>query len=284
MLRFLGLVFLAGIFLAAGMFGAWYYHDVQARKFVTAAIPAMYRNWDPEAMHRRALPAMLEEKELEGGAHQMFDFMSRALGPLQSVEPLEGSMRYGWGDEHIPRGFIGRYWARARFERDQALVSIGVVKSDGVWRITHFKVESDALTEAFRDQAKAELAKFLPGSRADEEAVAAQSHEVLRKLDEGRPGSVWDDASSILQRKGPRARFVSEFQDIFQSVGERRGRKIRGIGFLKDLPGYPPGEYAQARFEVTYARASVRETLIFHKENGQWMLAFCDFQGAGKRR
>jgi hypothetical protein len=185
-------------------------------------------------------------------------------------------MRYGGGDESVPRGFIGRYSTIARFERDKARVTMAVVKSEGTWRITHFNVESDAITEAIRDQGRAENARFQAGSPAEREAVEAQAHEVLRYLDEARLGAAWDGASRIFQDRVPRATFVKEYEAMLAEVGVRRGRKISGVGFLTDLPGHPPGEYARARFVVTYARMTLREQIVFYKENGKWSLAIFD--------
>jgi hypothetical protein len=275
-LRFLGAVFLTAIIAACGAFGAWYYHDTQARKFLAAATPAIYTTWNVDAFLNRSLAKALALDEMTRDAPRMFYFMNQALGPLQSFEPFEGTMRYHRGDESLPRGFIGRYSTIARFERDKARVTMAVLKTEGAWRITYFNVESDAITEAIRNQGRADNARFEAGSPADREAVEAEAHEVLRYLDEARPGAAWDGASRIFQDRVPRATFVKEYEAMLAEVGERRGRKISGVGFLTNLPGHPPGEYARARFVVTYARMTLREQIVFFKENGQWSLALFD--------
>jgi hypothetical protein len=84
MLRFLGAVFLTAIVAAAGAFGAWYYHDSQARKFLAAATPAIYTTWNADAFMNRSLAKALSEEEMTRDVPRMFYFMNQALGPLQS--------------------------------------------------------------------------------------------------------------------------------------------------------------------------------------------------------
>src|SRR5690242_11750613 len=103
MLRTLGLLFLA-LLVAAGMgFGYWIHQDRQARAFVAVSIPIIYRDWNADAVIRRAaLP--LRTPEFEARARELFQLFGAQLGPMQSSEPPQGSLRYGRAASELPTG------------------------------------------------------------------------------------------------------------------------------------------------------------------------------------
>jgi hypothetical protein len=55
MLRTLGLLFLALIAAAGVALGFWYHQDQQARQFVTAVTPLIYKDWNVEALTHRSV-------------------------------------------------------------------------------------------------------------------------------------------------------------------------------------------------------------------------------------
>jgi hypothetical protein len=152
MLRILGLLFLALIAAVAILFGLTYRHDQSARTYVSAAVPAIYNNWDFAKLKERASVQLRKDPGFDSAGPQMFRMMGEALGPLESATAPEGKAGYGWGESAPARGIYGDYQVHAKFRAGEAELRLFVVKEDGMWRIAAFNVNSPVLIDPIRRQ------------------------------------------------------------------------------------------------------------------------------------
>jgi len=56
------------------------------------------------------------------------------------------------------------------------------------------------------------------------------------------------------------------------AMGDLQSRKREAIGFVTDMPDAPPGRYAGAFFESTFARETVEEKAVFVRQGDAWRL------------
>lgn len=114
---------------------------------------------------------------------------------------------------------------------------------------------------------------FKRGAPKDEVIVEAATNKVLVLLDDNEIGKAWDEASVPLQKGTSRLVFIAGIKAMRGTVGDFRSRKLKGIGFLKDLPEGPQGFYSAALFETTFERTTVEEKLVFYQDGATWRLA-----------
>ena len=147
MLRFLGIVFLA---LAAClvMSLAWaFQQDKGARRYVASAVPAIFQEWDLEALRQRSSEQLINDPQFHSVAPQMFAMLANGLGRLKTTQEPEGSAEYGWGDASPAQGTYGNYLIRAEFERGVAELRLIVVRERSGWKIRAFNVNSPVLAK-----------------------------------------------------------------------------------------------------------------------------------------
>ena len=272
MLRTLGLLFLALIVAAGIGFGGWMYLDRQARDFVVATTPIVFKNWNVDAVTHRSA-SVLQTPEFESNVHTMFQAFSPQLGPLVSAEPPIGWLRYGRADPKLPSGLYGKYKSSAKFQKADAELEFLVIREDGAWRVAGFWVSSPALFEVLQKKAPAGNSgpDFMKGPPEEEAAVLAEAEAILRLMDSEDPGASWHRASLLFQEATPKRRFVREMDRMRKMTGHMQNRKLQGIGFRLDFQaGTPPGDYAIADFLTTYSKATVEERLGFYRKEGQW--------------
>jgi hypothetical protein len=279
MLRILGLLFVA-ILVVAGMgFGYWVHQDRQARAFVVATIPVVYKSWNAEAMVQRSI-IELRTPAFEGQVRDMLQNFGTHLGPLESADDPEGSLQYGQLKPGLPSGLFGKYSSKATFTGGEGELEFTVIKEEGVWRIARFSVSSPKLLEAVqRQQAmKAARPNYVPGPPDEEAAVLALADEIFRILDSEDPGSAWNRGSIPFQQAKTKRRFVADMKRLHDMSGHAQSRKLQGVGFAFDKAGAnPPGDYAVADYVSTYSRVTVRERLGFYRREGKWQFSGHDW-------
>lgn len=272
MLRTLGLLFLALITVAAGGFAFLHYQDRQARDFVVAVTPIVYKDWNADAMINR-FTRVQRTPEFEAQVKDMFRMFEPHLGPLVSAEPPEGKMRYGQPHEDLPSMLYGKYRSQAKFRDAEAELDFTVLKEQGAWRIAEFKVSSEAMFAALKQKgpAKASGKTWNRGPPEEEAAVRAEADEVLRIMDSEDPGASWNRGSLAFQEANTKRRFVADFKNLREKTGHLQNRRSQGIGFMFDKPNAnPAGDYAVADYVSTYSRATLEERLGFYRQQGQW--------------
>jgi hypothetical protein len=286
MLRTLGLLFLALIAAAGVALGFWYHQDRQARKFVTAVTPLIYKDWNVEALTHRSV-SDLRTPDYATMVGDMFGSFSPYLGPLQSATPPEGALRFGRAEPGMPRGLYGQYTSIGKFRDDEARLEFIVIKEQGAWRIARFSVSSKALLELMKKQPPARMAQqtWVSGPADEEAAVLAEAEEILRLMDSEDPGACWHRASLNYQQAVPKRRFVADLKRLHEKTGHPQNRRLQGIGFQFDRThATPPGDYAVADFESTYSRAKLQERLGFYKHEGKWKFSAHQWKRLDKPR
>jgi len=144
-LRFLGIVFLV-LLVSLGMFFAWaFQQDKSARSYVTHAVPAIFNDWNFDALQNRASEQLSNDPQFRSNAPRMFLMLQRALGKLKQAQEPEGSSGYNVGNVSPAQGTYGDYLIRAEFERGEAELRLLLVRERGVWRIRAFNVNSPVL-------------------------------------------------------------------------------------------------------------------------------------------
>jgi|KBSMisStandDraft_5_1062788.scaffolds.fasta_scaffold111568_5 hypothetical protein len=140
MLRFLGISFLVLVGCAV-MFVIWAsQQDRSARRYVSSAVPAIFNEWDVEALNQRASDDLKKEPQYHSAVPRMFLGLKHTLGPLKSAEEPQGSAGYNWGSDAPVQGAYGDYLIRVRFERGEAEVRLIVVRERGAWKVRGFNV------------------------------------------------------------------------------------------------------------------------------------------------
>jgi hypothetical protein len=272
MLRTLGLLFLALIASAGVALGFWYHQDQQARQFVTAVTPLIYKTWNVEALTHRSA-SVLRTPDYEAEVRDVFKIISPHLGPIESATAPEGTLRFGRADRQLPRGLYGKYKSTAKFHDAEATLEFLVIKERGVWRIASFQVGSPAILQGLGKHKSAKAAEhtWVKGPADEEAAVLAEVEEIFRRMDSEDPGATWHRGSLLFQEATPKRRFVADLKRLREKAGHVQNRKLQGVGFQFDMPsGRPPGDYAVADFESIYSRATLQERLGFYKHEGKW--------------
>src|SRR5262245_21592965 len=248
MLRILGLLFIA-ILVVAGMgFGYWVHQDRQARAFVVATIPVVYKGWSAEAMAQRSIDA-LQTEAYEGEVRDMMQNFGSYLGPLESAEAPEGDLHYGRAQPGLPDGLYGRYSARAKFKGGEGDLEFIVIKEEGLWRIARFSVSSPELIAALQKMQASKNVRpnYVPGPPEQQAAVLAVADEIFRIMDSDDPASAWNLGSIPYQQAKTKRRFMADMKRFHDMSGHAQSRKLQGVGFAFDRANAnPPGDYAIA--------------------------------------
>ena len=279
MLRILGLLLVA-ILVVAGMgFGYWVHQDRQARAFVVATIPVVYKEWSAEALAQRSIET-LQTPAYEGQVRDMFQNFGSYLGPLESSDAPEGTLHYGRGEPGVPNGLYGRYSANAKFKSGAGQLEFIVIKEEGVWRVAKFSVTSPELVAALqkRKPMKDVRPNYLPGPPDEQSAVLAVADEIFRIMDSDDPASAWNRGSIPFQQAKTKRRFMADMKRLHDMSGHAQSRKLQGVGFAFDRANAnPPGDYAIADYVSSYSRVTVRERLGFYRHEGTWQFSGHDW-------
>jgi hypothetical protein len=286
MLRVFGLLFVALLIVAGMGFGYWIHQDRQARGFVTASVPAIYKDWRAEAVSQR-MPHMLQTPAFEGEVRDMFRKVAPHLGPLVSAGAPEGTFGYDRADNRLPKALYGRYVCHAKFRDGEADLRFLVVKEEGLWRIVQFALESPQLTAALQKQQATQGARpnYVRGPPDEESAVLAAADEILRIIDSEDPGSAWNRGSIPFQQAKTKRRFVADMRRLHDKSGHPQGRKLQGVGFAFDRANAdPPGDYAIVDYLSTYSRMKLHERLGFYRREGSWKFSGHDWSRVDESR
>jgi len=142
----LGIIFLVIIVLGAVSIGFIAVRgnalDKESKAYADAAIPAIVSNWNQNELLGRASPEFkkaVTQQQLD----QMFRWFI-SLGRFQSSEPAQGQA----GITVTPQTgkvISGQYTAKAKFEKGEATIKLGLIKHGDQWQIASFHVDSPAL-------------------------------------------------------------------------------------------------------------------------------------------
>ena len=128
------------------MFFGWaFQQDRSARRYVSAAVPAIFNEWDFDALNRRSSDELSRDPQFRSQAPQMFLALHNMLGQLRTSQEPQGSAGYNWGAASPAQGTYGDYFIRAEFERGTAELHLLVVREHGQWKIRGFNVNSPVM-------------------------------------------------------------------------------------------------------------------------------------------
>ena len=116
--------------------------DKESRAYADAAIPAVASGWSQRELLARASPE-LKQVVMQQKIDQMFAWFT-SLGRLQKCEPAQGQA----GITVTPQTgkvISGQYTAKAKFEKGDATITLGLIKHGDQWQILSFYVDSPAL-------------------------------------------------------------------------------------------------------------------------------------------
>ena len=220
MLRILGFLFLVVIVAAGIAGGVWFHQDRQARQFVENANSRIYANWNTDTLFRN-MASDSRSPDRDAWAREFFPMMSEALGPLESSETPQGTLRYGRPAPAMPSGFFGKYTSSAKFRNGNAELEFVVIKENGTWRIAAYQVSSPAILEAMSKKAlgKSSGPTWDRGPPDEESAVLVEAEEILRIMDSESPGDSWNRASLMLQQSISKRRFVAKLSACTRTPG-----------------------------------------------------------------
>jgi hypothetical protein len=157
MLKFLGITLLVVVACAA-LFLVWaFQQDKSARSYVASAVPAVFKEWDVEALRQRSSEELVNDPQFHDGVTQMFAMLGSALGRLKTMDEPKGSAGYNWGDASPAQGTYGDYLIRAQFEHGAAELRLIVVRERNAWRIRAFNVNSPVLARPRDDRRAATI-------------------------------------------------------------------------------------------------------------------------------
>ena len=116
--------------------------DQEAAAYSVESVAAITAHWDAAALRARASP-QLEQSVPPDRLGAMFAWFA-TLGPLQDQPACEGSSSY-FGNSNGTSTVIAKYTCDGHYKAGEAAVSLGLIKLNGLWRISGFHVTSSAL-------------------------------------------------------------------------------------------------------------------------------------------
>jgi hypothetical protein len=142
----LGLIFLALIVLGAIGIGFVAVRgnalDKESKAYADTAIPAVITTWSEKELLDRASPE-LKKAVTTDKMDRMFRWFA-TLGSLQKCEPAEGQAVMSVTPQ-TGKMVSAQYTAKAKFEKAEATIKLGLIKHDDQWQILSFYVDSPAL-------------------------------------------------------------------------------------------------------------------------------------------
>jgi hypothetical protein len=116
--------------------------DKESRAYADAAIPAIVADWNEKQLLDRASPEFTKAVPQEK-LDQMFHWFT-SLGRLQKCEPAQGQA----GITVTPQTgkvISGEYAAKAKFDKGDATIKLGLIKHENRWQVLSLYVDSPAL-------------------------------------------------------------------------------------------------------------------------------------------
>jgi Na+-transporting methylmalonyl-CoA/oxaloacetate decarboxylase gamma subunit len=145
----LGIVFAVLIALVVVLVGYTAYVgsgiDKEGKQYADDAIISVTSHWDVHELTKRATPELLKTAKPED-LDSLFQWFA-TLGPLVDYQ---GSRQTGWNQmTSISSGTVtvAQYAGTGKYQGGDAVIEIAIVKSDGVWRVNAFHVNSSKLIE-----------------------------------------------------------------------------------------------------------------------------------------
>jgi hypothetical protein len=114
--------------------------DNECRQFVSAAVPAIFSEWNEKELVARAsaeLKTAVNHRELR----QVFGGMAQKFGKLQNWK-AEGETSISMNSDRAIL-ITGEYVAKSRFAAGEADIILSLVRDKGQWHILSFRLNSE---------------------------------------------------------------------------------------------------------------------------------------------
>lgn len=93
----------------------------------------------------------------------------------------------------------------------------------------------------------------------------------LGLIDDANYAEAWKQAAATMRDQVKAEKFASSIGATRGTFGAMSSRSIKDVKLTKSLPGMRDGQYAQVRFDSSFAhKASAVETVTLISDNGGW--------------
>jgi hypothetical protein len=116
--------------------------DKESEAYADSAVPAIVSMWSEKALLDRASPEFKKAVTIDQ-LDRLFRWVG-GLGQLQKCEPAEGQAAMS-ATTQTGKRISAQYTAKAKFQKGEATIKLGLIKHDDHWQILSFYVDSPAL-------------------------------------------------------------------------------------------------------------------------------------------
>jgi hypothetical protein len=116
--------------------------DKESKAYVDSAIPAIVTTWSEKELLDRASPEFKQAATIDQ-LDRLFRWVS-SLGRLQKCDPAQGQALMS-ATTQTGKMISAQYNAKAKFEKGEAVVKLGLIKHGDQWQVLSFHVDSAAL-------------------------------------------------------------------------------------------------------------------------------------------
>ncbi|HEU4729341.1 MAG TPA: hypothetical protein VFT22_15675 [Kofleriaceae bacterium] len=146
-----------------------------------------------------------------------------------------------------PSGRVGRVSLTVAYAKASCKVSVSLHEDQGRWKLLGIGVELPPelkISQAQREERVKACKDPMDGKNCD---VHRQADAILRKLRDGHPDQVWDEATSVFQKQEPKAKFVQLQLEHLVALGAYR--RIIAVTEAKVIGGTSATFDALAEFD-----------------------------------
>ncbi|SRR6266567_2215090 len=111
--------------------------DKESKTYAEAAVPAIITNWSEKELLDRASPEFRQGASQQQ-VDQLFGWVS-SLGRLQKYDPPQGQALMS-ATTQSGKVISAQYTTKARFEKGEATITLGLIKHGDQWQILRFNV------------------------------------------------------------------------------------------------------------------------------------------------
>lgn len=108
------------------------------------------------------------------------------------------------------------------------------------------------------------------GTELQQQQVADSTAIFFKLLDAGKIEQTWTDASPLLKAITSEVAWVNGLKATRLGLESFKDRGPLRIGFTKQLPDAPAGNYAVVECVSTFSGSTIKENVYFRNEDQQW--------------
>lgn len=169
-----------------------------------------------DEVYEQASPRFQEMVRKEPFADEMSD-LGHTIGKFREITAVNDTLVTTG-----PGGRTGRVSLTAAYEKATCTVSVSLHDDQGRWKLLGIGVELPSelkISQAQREERVKACQDPLDIKHCD---VHQAADAILRKLDGGRAGEVWDEATAVFRQQEPKAKFIQLQLEHFAALGGYR--------------------------------------------------------------